>query len=167
MSATAVGAVIASGVAGVAYAGLVERNLFTLRRAAAPVLPAGARPVRVLQVSDLHLLPWQRRKIEWVRSLADLRPDFVVNTGDNLAHLEAVPPLLRAMEPLLESPGAFVLGSNDYFAPVLRNPGALPHPPPRPPAGGPTAPAGRRARRRARGRRLGEPQQRPDDGVDR
>jgi len=30
--------------------------------------------------------------------------------------------LLRAMEPLLERPGAFVLGSNDYFAPTPKNP---------------------------------------------
>jgi predicted MPP superfamily phosphohydrolase len=121
-AATSAGALVATGVAGVAYAGLVERNLFTLRRAAAPVLPPGSSPVRILQVSDLHLLPRQQRKIEWVRSLADLRPDFVVNSGDNLAHVEAVPALLRAMEPLMDYPGAFVLGSNDYWAPVFRNP---------------------------------------------
>ncbi len=121
-AATTAGALVASGVVGVAYAGLVERNLFTLRRRAVPVLPAGSRPVRILQVSDLHLMPAQRRKIDWVRSLADLRPDFVVNSGDNLANLDSVQPLLRAMEPLMEFPGAFVLGSNDYFAPVFRNP---------------------------------------------
>jgi predicted MPP superfamily phosphohydrolase len=121
-AARALGMLTATGVAGIAYAGLVERNLFTLRRAAVPVLPPGSRPVRILQVSDLHLLPRQARKIEWVRSLADLRPDFVVNSGDNLAHMEAVPALLRAMEPLLEYPGAFVLGSNDYYGPVFRNP---------------------------------------------
>ena len=47
---------------------------------------------------------------------------IVVNSGDNLAHVDAVPPLLRAMEPLMEFPGAFVLGSNDRFAPVVKNP---------------------------------------------
>jgi predicted MPP superfamily phosphohydrolase len=78
--------------------------------------------VRILQVSDLHLTPGQTKKIEWVRSLAELDPDFVVNTGDNLAHVDAVPALLRAMQPLLERPGAFVLGSNDYFGPTLKNP---------------------------------------------
>ncbi len=117
-----VGAVAAAGVAGVAYAALVERTWFTLRRYAVPALPVGSAPVRILQVSDLHLTPGQTKKIEWVRSLAELEPDFVVNSGDNLAHLEAVPPLLRAMEPLLEFPGAFVLGSNDYVAPVPKNP---------------------------------------------
>ncbi|KGN32163.1 metallophosphoesterase [Knoellia sinensis KCTC 19936] len=119
---TAVGALAAAGVAGVAYAGLIERNWFALRSATVPVLPPGSESVRILQVSDLHLTPGQRRKIEWVRELASLSPDFVVNSGDNLAHVEAVGPLLRAMEPLMEFPGAFVLGSNDRFGPVPKNP---------------------------------------------
>ena len=46
----------------------------------------------------------------------------MVNTGDNLAHVDALPPLLDALGPLLDVPGVFVLGSNDYFAPILRNP---------------------------------------------
>jgi predicted MPP superfamily phosphohydrolase len=115
-------AVAGAGVMGVAYAGLVERNWFALRSATVPVLPPGAAPVRILQVTDLHLMPRQERKIQWVRELASLAPDFVVNSGDNLAHVDAVPSLLRAMEPLLELPGAFVLGSNDRFAPVPKNP---------------------------------------------
>lgn len=113
---------VAAGVAGVAYAGLVERNWFALRRFEVPVLAPGSAPVRILQVSDLHLTPGQHRKIEWVRELASLTPDFVVNSGDNLAHVDAVPGLLRAMEPLLDFPGAFVLGSNDRFGPVPKNP---------------------------------------------
>ena len=117
-----VGGLVGAGVAGVAYAALVERTWFTLRRYAVPALPPGSAPVRILQVSDLHLTPGQAKKIAWVRDLAALEPDFVVNTGDNLAHLRAVPPLLRAMEPLMEFPGAFVLGSNDYFGPVPKNP---------------------------------------------
>ena len=115
------GALAAVGVAGVAYAH-VETKLFTLREATVPVLPPGSRPLRVLHVSDLHLVPTQRRKIEWVRSLAELEPDLVVDTGDNLAHVDALEPLLDALAPLLAVPGAFVLGSNDYFAPVPKNP---------------------------------------------
>ena len=116
------GGLAGAGLVGIAYAAFVERTWFTLRRFAVPALPPGAAPVRILQVSDLHLTPGQTKKIDWVRSLAELEPDFVVNSGDNLAHLDAVPPLLRAMEPLLERPGAFVLGSNDYFAPTPKNP---------------------------------------------
>ncbi len=117
-----VGGVAALGVAGLGWASLVERNWFALRRFTVPVLAPGSRPLRVLQISDLHLVPRQQHKVEWVRSLAALAPDLVVNTGDNLAALDAVPQALRAMEPLFEFPGVFVLGSNDYFAPVPKNP---------------------------------------------
>ena len=99
-----------------------ESRAFTLRCATMPVLPAGARPLRVLHLSDIHMTPSQSRKQEWVRSLADLEPDLVINTGDNLAHLEALPPVLDALGPLLDVPGVFVLGSNDYYAPRVRNP---------------------------------------------
>ncbi len=112
----------AAGVAGLAYAGLVERNAYALRAFDLPVLPVGARPVTVLHFSDLHLMPDQRRKARWVRELARFEPDIVVNTGDNIAHPDSVEPLLHAMEPYLDRPGAFVLGSNDYFAPGKRNP---------------------------------------------
>jgi predicted MPP superfamily phosphohydrolase len=114
--------VAALGVAGVGYASVVERNWFALRRFDVPVLAPGARPLRILQISDLHLVPRQRRRIEWVRGLAALAPDLVVNSGDNLAALDAVPGALRAMEPLFEFPGVFVMGSNDYYAPVPKNP---------------------------------------------
>jgi predicted MPP superfamily phosphohydrolase len=109
-----------AGVLG--WASLVERNAFVLRRFDVPVLPDGAAPLRVLHLSDLHLTPGQRRKREWVRRLADLEPDLVVNTGDNLAHPQAVPSVLEAYDGLLDVPGVFVFGSNDYFAPSLRNP---------------------------------------------
>lgn len=111
-----------TGAAALAWATLVEPRMFALRRYALPVLPRGSRPLRVLQVSDIHMVPGQRAKQEWIRSLAGLEPDLVVNTGDNLSHLEAVPPALEALAPLLERPGVFVMGSNDYFAPTPRNP---------------------------------------------
>lgn len=113
----------ATGGAALAWATLVEPRLFALRRYALPVLPRGSRPLRVLQVSDIHMVPGQRAKQEWIRSLAALEPDLVVNTGDNLSHLRAVPPALEALTPLLERPGVFVMGSNDYFAPTPKNPG--------------------------------------------
>ena len=60
--------VVALGVGGLGYAALVERNWFTLRRFTVPVLPAGAGPVRVLQLSDLHLTAGpDAASIEWVR----------------------------------------------------------------------------------------------------
>jgi uncharacterized protein len=115
-------AVLASGAATVAYASLIERTHWTLRRFDVPVLAPGSAPLRVLHLSDLHMTAGQRGKQEWVAGLADLRPDLVIDTGDNLAGMDAVPGTLRALEPLLDLPGAFVLASNDYYAPRPKNP---------------------------------------------
>lgn len=119
--ARAAGAVALAGAAGLAYS-LVEARWYTLREVTVPVLPAGQDPLRILHLSDLHLTPGQRRKVDWVRDLASLDPHLVVDTGDNWAHLDAMPALLEALEPHLAVPGAFVLGSNDYIAPTPKNP---------------------------------------------
>ncbi|MGV9801824.1 metallophosphoesterase [Mycobacterium sp. NPDC003449] len=109
-------------VAGIGYASLIERNAFVLREATMPVLAPGSSPLRVLHISDLHMRPNQRRKQAWVRELAQLEPDLVVNTGDNLAHPKAVPAVVQSLGDLLSVPGLFVFGSNDYFAPRPKNP---------------------------------------------
>src|SRR5262245_19403083 len=111
-----------AGAATFAYASLVERNMFTLRRFDVPILPPDAEPLRVLHLSDLHLMPGQLRKQDWVADLAGLDPDLVVVTGDNISHPEAVPAVERAYGTLFELPGAFVFGSNDYRGPVFKNP---------------------------------------------
>jgi uncharacterized protein len=111
----------ATGAAGLGYA-WAEARWFTLRHVTVPLLPPGAPELRVLHLSDLHLVPRQGRKRRWIASLAALEPDLVVDTGDNLAAQDAVEPLLTSLGGLLDVPGAFVLGSNDYFAPVLKNP---------------------------------------------
>lgn len=116
------GGLVAAGAVTFGYAALVERNLFTLRRFDVPVLAPDAEPLRILHLSDLHLTPGQRRKQEWVTALAGTDPDLVVVTGDNHAHPEALPAAERAYGQLLELPGAFVFGSNDYAGPVWRNP---------------------------------------------
>ena len=111
-----------AGALGLAYAGVVERNAFVLRRYDVPVLPPGERPLRVLHVSDVHMLGRQHRKQAFVASLADERPDLVVSTGDNLAGVDGIPAMLAALEPFRGVPGVFVLGSNDYYAPKPKNP---------------------------------------------
>ena len=68
------------------------------------------------------MTPGQRRKQEWLRGLAELEPDLVVNTGDNLSHRDAVPVVTEALGALLDRPGVFVFGSNDYYSPTVRNP---------------------------------------------
>ncbi|MEW2159150.1 metallophosphoesterase [Streptomyces sp. NPDC007189] len=114
--------IMAAGAAGLAYAAGFEVRSFRLRRVTVPVLPPGMQPLRVLQVSDIHMVSGQRKKQRWLRSLAGLRPDFVINTGDNLSDPEGVPEVLDALGPLMEFPGAYVFGSNDYYGPRLRNP---------------------------------------------
>ena len=115
-------AIGAAGAAAFAWGSLVERTKWTLRRVEVPVLPAGATPIRVLHLSDLHMAPWQHDKQEWVRSLAGLEPDLVVDTGDNLGHERGLKGIRRAFEPFRGIPGVFVNGSNDYFGPALKNP---------------------------------------------
>ncbi|MCI2421992.1 metallophosphoesterase [Saccharopolyspora sp. K220] len=112
----------ALGAATVTYSAAIERRRWTLRQATLPVLAEHAAPLRVLHISDLHMTPNQRSKQRWVARLAELEPDLVINTGDNLAHPQAVPAALRAMGPLLDRPGAFVFGSNDYYGPTAKNP---------------------------------------------
>ena len=113
-------AAIGAGVFG--YASVIERNWFALRRFDVPVLPAGARPLRILHISDAHLTPGRHRLLSWIRSLDALEPDLVVNTGDSIAHTESVLPFLEALGPLLDRPGVFVYGSNDLYSPTPRNP---------------------------------------------
>jgi predicted MPP superfamily phosphohydrolase len=117
-SALAIGA---TGVGSLTY-GLVEAQAFKVRELDLALLPAGSESIRVLHISDLHITPAQTRKINWVKSLAKLEPDFVVGTGDFLAHQLAVPAVVEAMNELMDIPGAYVLGSNDYFAPTIKNP---------------------------------------------
>ena len=114
--------VAAVGAAGLLYAAGFEARSFRLRRVTVPVLPPGMAPLRVLQVSDIHMVSGQRKKQRWLQSLAGLRPDFVINTGDNLSDPEGVPEALDALGPLMQFPGAYVFGSNDYYGPRLRNP---------------------------------------------
>ncbi len=127
MPASPVVAALAASTVGLgagllAWSTLVEPRAFALRRFDVPVLPPGALPVRVLHITDLHLHPRQTYRADWLRGLDALEPDLVLSTGDNLAHMDGVPAVLDAYGPLLSRPGGFVLGSNDYFPPALKNP---------------------------------------------
>jgi predicted MPP superfamily phosphohydrolase len=99
-----------------------EARQFVLRTVEVPLLPPGHDPLKVLHLSDIHMTPGQRVKQDWLRGLAALEPDLVVNTGDNLAHRDAVPVVTDCLGELLDVPGVFVFGSNDYYVPTLRNP---------------------------------------------
>jgi predicted MPP superfamily phosphohydrolase len=111
-----------AGTAALAYGGLIERNLFTLRRFAVPVLEPGTPALRILHISDLHLTASQHRKQAWISDLARLEPDYVINTGDTSSAPDAIPAIMRTLGPLFDFPGAFVPGNNDYYVPQPKNP---------------------------------------------
>lgn len=121
MKKSRVAALGALGLTTLTYAHL-ETHTFGLKEVEVPLLRPGLGEFTILHVSDLHMIPGQRRKVEFVRSLAELEPDLVVNTGDNLSDERAVPWVLDALGPLLDLPGAFVFGTNDYWAPRPVNP---------------------------------------------
>lgn len=119
-------AVLLAAVAGTALTAdaFVEPHLPVLRRRTVPLLPPGAPTLRVLHVSDLHLLPRHGRRSRWVRALAQLQPDLVVSTGDHWSSLRALPLLAATLGALTAdgTPGVFVPGNNDYYRPKRPNP---------------------------------------------
>ncbi len=110
------------GAACVAYGTFIESTAYQVRRFTVPVLPAGAAPLRVLHITDIHLLPSQQRKRDFLRGLGGLEPDLVVNTGDNISSPDAVEPLIESLGRLAERPGVFVFGSNDFEGPRFKLP---------------------------------------------
>lgn len=128
--ATILGSLVGAGLgAGLATLALAHREIrqFQLHEVTVPLLAPGTLPedwdsFRILHISDFHMLADQQEKQEWVAQLDRLDPDLVINTGDNLGEAAGVPGVLRAIDPLLNRPGVFVFGSNDYFAPRPVNP---------------------------------------------
>ena len=122
--ALAVGAV--AGVAGLAYAALVEPRWYALRRVRVPgvLRDPTTGPVRLLHISDVHLVPGQDHRVRFLASLADLDHHLVVATGDLLGAEGAEDLTARALAPLTRGgrPGLVVLGSNDAYGPVPKSP---------------------------------------------
>jgi predicted MPP superfamily phosphohydrolase len=118
----ALGAVAVAGLGALAWGVFVERTRFTVREEVLPVLSPGARSLTILHLSDLHMARWQEEKQAFIRSLARYEPDLIVDTGDNLGHLEGLVGVKEALEPFEGVAGVFVHGSNDYYGPVFKNP---------------------------------------------
>jgi predicted MPP superfamily phosphohydrolase len=95
---------------------------YQLRQESLPLLPSGAGQIRILHFSDLHLTPSRKREIADIKSWAALKPDLVISTGDFLAHRDGVEVALNALNELLDLPGLYVFGSNDYYGPRFKNP---------------------------------------------
>ncbi|HWB71178.1 MAG TPA: metallophosphoesterase, partial [Egibacteraceae bacterium] len=109
---------------GLAYASLVERRWYRLRHVTVPALRSDAAgPLRLLHLSDLHLLPGQEHKRAFVRSCLRRQPDVVVVTGDLLERADAVEPAVQLLGGAADGrPAVAVLGSHDFWGPVPKNP---------------------------------------------
>ncbi len=118
----ALGAVAVAGLGALAWGVFVERTRFTVREEILPVLPPGARSLTILHLSDLHMAPWQEEKQAFIRSLVRYEPDLIVDTGDNLGHVDGLVGVQEALEAFEGVAGVFVHGSNDYLGPVFKNP---------------------------------------------
>jgi uncharacterized protein len=122
--ARGLGAVTGLGLATLGYS-LWEARQYTLRRVEVPIQspgPGPAQPLTILHLSDLHLSPRDSDRAAWVRSLGRLGVDLTVVTGDFAGHARGPELALHALRPLLDGPGVYVRGSNDYFAPTVGNP---------------------------------------------
>jgi uncharacterized protein len=124
--ARAVGSAAVAGAACVTYGALIERRWYRLTRVRIDGILRQPGRLRILHVTDLHLLPRQRHRIAFVHSLADLDHDLVVATGDLLGGPDAVDAATAALAPLTSQgrPGLSVIGSNDQFGPVPKAPWA-------------------------------------------
>jgi predicted MPP superfamily phosphohydrolase len=112
----------ATGAATVAW-GQVERRLPAVRHVHVPVEASrGTQELRILQISDLHLYPGQEFLVDFLTRVARTQPiDMVLSTGDNFGSADGLPLVRAAHAPFLGLPGAFVLGSNDYYSPRHKN----------------------------------------------
>jgi predicted MPP superfamily phosphohydrolase len=105
--------------------GLIERRWYALRHATIPALAPvdGASTLRVLHLSDLHLQPGDRRMRQFLRRSLTRGPDLAVVTGDILGHPDAIDHAVDLLADVVAGrQGVAVLGSNDRFAPTLKNP---------------------------------------------
>ena len=115
-------ATVAAGC--VIYGVAIERRWYRLRHLTVPGVLSKPGTLKILQVSDLHLVPGQDHRVEFLASLADLDHDLVVASGDLLGAPTAEDPAADALAPLTAKgqPGLAVLGSNDLYGPVLKSP---------------------------------------------
>lgn len=114
----------AATAGGLLWAAGVERRWYALRHATVPVLtPAATRPLRLLHLSDLHQLPGQGHRLDFVDACLATGPDVVVVTGDLLESDAAIDDVVAALGAAVEGRvGLAVLGSHDYWGPTAKSP---------------------------------------------
>ncbi len=87
------------------------------------ILPKESEAVNILHISDLHFRGKKSRWLaRWLNNIDLFDVDLVLSTGDNLGAEKVNDEVLSALSRFLKLPGAFVFGSNDYYAPKKKNP---------------------------------------------
>ena len=122
----AAGALAGAGL-GVFVGALAEAHAFHVVSHEVPVrglrdASGLATRLRVLHLTDVHYVPGQLDKLQFIAGLAALHPDLVVCTGDLLSHDDGIDELTGALSGLFAFPGVFVFGSNDMFGARASNP---------------------------------------------
>jgi len=114
---------VAGGLA-LAWGMCIERRWYVLRWATLPVLAGSAeQPLRVLHLSDLHQLPRQEHRLDFVRRCAEAGPDVVVVTGDLLESDDSIDEVVAALGQIVQGRlGIVVLGAHDYWGAAPKNP---------------------------------------------
>ncbi len=117
-------AVATLGAGALAYATLIERRWYALRHVTLRGALRSPGRLRILHVSDVHLVPGQDHRRRFLERLGELDHDLTVVTGDLLGTAGAEDLGADALAPLTgpERPGVVVLGSNDRFGPVPKPP---------------------------------------------
>jgi predicted MPP superfamily phosphohydrolase len=106
----------AAALVAFAYGVLVERRWYRLVRHRLDILPAGAGPLTILHLSDLHLTERDGAAARFLGSLP--KADVTVLTGDVLGEPDAIEFVGSSLRPVRgRIASLFVLGSNDLYAP--------------------------------------------------
>jgi predicted MPP superfamily phosphohydrolase len=98
----------------IAYAHYVEpyRVEVTHVTLSSEKLPAGSRPIRIVQISDLHCDPAPRLEESLPDLVAAEHPDAIVFTGDSVNSLAALPLLKRVLSRLAAIAPTFAVKGN-------------------------------------------------------
>jgi hypothetical protein len=104
----------AIGLACMAYAYFVEpyRLRVTHVRIESPKVPAGARPIRIVHISDLHCDARPRLETRLPDVIAAEQPDIIVFTGDAANSFEGVPVFQACMKRIASIAPTFAVSGN-------------------------------------------------------
>ena len=112
---------VTGAVAIAAALSLVEANRVSIREISiqTPLIPPGTSPIRLAQISDLHLSIHRGPRLlrQVLDKLNEIKPDVIVSTGDlvdsDFPHIETLAKELAELKPRL---GKFaVLGNHEYY----------------------------------------------------